>query len=134
MPWHGLGRGQQHVLLSSLLLKDLKGQRRTALGSLSDRPTVAVRNKHLDREHTKQLAREGHVLAREEGSVLSPRAGPRCRLRLPPLPHPLLLQLGENNGPFFLNRADGRVERGDKFEGPALCTECSKQGAPLLLL
>ena len=63
-----------------------------------------------------------------------PELAPGADLRLPPLPHPLPLQLGENNGSFFLNKADGRVERGDKFEGPALCTECSKQGAPLLSL
>ena len=50
-----LGRGS--AVASSMCcshaacVKGLKGQRWTALGSLSDGPTVAVRNKHLDREH-----------------------------------------------------------------------------------
>ena len=50
-----LGRGS--AVASSMFcsqaacLKGLKGQRWTALRSLSDGPTVAVWNKHLDREH-----------------------------------------------------------------------------------
>ena len=121
-------------------LKDLQGQRWTASGSLSNGPTVTVRNEHLDREHQTGGTGGAHT-GTGGGKHVVPRAGPRCSwaplaqtLRLPPPPLPLHLQNGDNNGPFFLSKADGRVERGDKLEGPALCTECFKQGAPLLLL
>ena len=57
------------------------------------------------------------IWAKKKMEVGERFGGPRCSwaplaqtLRLPPPPLPLHLQNGDNNGPFFLNQADGRVE------------------------